>query len=246
MRKNGMTTLIGGTMVLLSLAGVPNAQAQGGSYDSSPAPSGISGEGAAAAYSYGPGQWGTTAQRKPKAVTPKTLPFLSPDNDLGYPLSNPPGPVVIRSYYAAADAGIPPARPAGAILFGIPAIVLPWNQRGFAGYNEPLVSPRDSTLYAPRKYALQAAPLPPGTPAVSSASALLIARLPENALLWVEGRLTRLRGPVRYFQSPSLVPGERYSYQVRAVWVENGRWVSQTLKVPVQAGKVQALFLRPG
>jgi uncharacterized protein (TIGR03000 family) len=245
MRKNGIAGFIGGTMVMLCLVGAPNAQAQrGNGRGSDPAPSGVSGEGGQAAYSNSQTRRGTASQQKAPAATPKTLPFLSPDNDLGYPLSNPPAPVVVRSYYAAGDAGLPPAPPTGAILFGIPAAVLPWNQRGFAGYNEPLVSPRDSALYAPQKYALQATALTLRAPVGNPESALLIARLPENALLWVEGQLTRLRGPVRYFQSPPLISGERYSYQVRAVWVENGRWVSQTLKVPVRAGKVEAVYLQ--
>jgi uncharacterized protein (TIGR03000 family) len=75
--------------------------------------------------------------------------------------------------------------------------------------------------------------------------AVLIAYLPEHALLWVDGRLTRVRGQIRYFQSPPLPAGKEYSYTVRAAWQEGGQWVGQTRKVPVHAGLIQTIYLRP-
>jgi uncharacterized protein (TIGR03000 family) len=74
---------------------------------------------------------------------------------------------------------------------------------------------------------------------------MLITYLPEHAALWVEGKRIALKGPTSYFQSPPLTAGKQYSYTVRTAWIENGHWVSQTRKVPVEAGLVQTLYLRP-
>src|SRR5438874_2620601 len=57
-----------------------------------------------------------------------------------------------------------------------------------------------------------------------------------NAELWVEGRKTTSTGTRRQFRSPPLARGERYVYEFRARWSEDGRLVSQTRKVIVQAG----------
>jgi uncharacterized protein (TIGR03000 family) len=63
-------------------------------------------------------------------------------------------------------------------------------------------------------------------------------RLPtSNAELWVEGQKTTSTGTWRRFSSPPLVPGERYVYEFRARWFDNGREVLQSRKVPVQAGE---------
>jgi uncharacterized protein (TIGR03000 family) len=72
----------------------------------------------------------------------------------------------------------------------------------------------------------------------------LIARLPEHAAFWVEGTRTRSIGRTRFFQSPPLVPGRKYNYRVTAAWIEDGSWVSQTRVVSVQAGLIQAIYLR--
>jgi uncharacterized protein (TIGR03000 family) len=58
-----------------------------------------------------------------------------------------------------------------------------------------------------------------------------------NAEVWVEGWKTASRGDWRQFLSPPLVPGERYAYDVRAQWFQNGREVNQIRKVPVRAGE---------
>lgn len=74
--------------------------------------------------------------------------------------------------------------------------------------------------------------------------AILIAHLPEHAALWVEGTRTRSRGRTRYFQSPPLQPGRKYNYKLRVVWIEDGHWVGQTREVPVQAGIIEAIYIR--
>jgi uncharacterized protein (TIGR03000 family) len=99
----------------------------------------------------------------------------------------------------------------------------------------PSYSP-DSDLYYRSFYP----PIQP-TPAEALETAVLIAHLPENAVLWVEGTRTRSTGRTRYFLSPPLTPGRKYRYRVRVAWIEHGQWVSQTQIVPVQAGAIQMI-----
>jgi uncharacterized protein (TIGR03000 family) len=168
-----------------------------------------------------------------KTTAPKTPPSYFPDNDAALP-----------SYYL----GVQPRRPlpaAGLVPFGVLPADLPWNRADFEDYSEPPSIPRDASLFPPKKYLLTAIPLPPAPAAERSENAVLIAHLPEHAVLWVEGTRTRSMGRTRYFQSPPLLPGRKYNYRVSAAWIEDGRWVSQTRMVPVQAGLVQAIYLRP-
>lgn len=58
-----------------------------------------------------------------------------------------------------------------------------------------------------------------------------------DAELWVEGRKTASTGTWRQFLSPPLLPGERYVYEFRTRWYENGREVNRTREVPVRAGE---------
>jgi len=115
---------------------------------------------------------------------------------------------------------------------------------GFKGYEDSPEVPQDSSFFSPRKYSLEATSLPPERSAAKSEFAVLIAHLPEHAQFWVEGRLTRVGAQTRYFRSPPLLPNKKYSYTVRTAWIEDGRWVSQTQKVPVRAGLTQAIYLQ--
>jgi uncharacterized protein (TIGR03000 family) len=60
--------------------------------------------------------------------------------------------------------------------------------------------------------------------------------VPSDAEIWFDGTKTNSAGSVRQFQSPSLTPGERYNYAIRARWTENGHQVTQTQKLEVSAG----------
>jgi len=74
--------------------------------------------------------------------------------------------------------------------------------------------------------------------------AVLIAHLPDRAVFWVEETRTRSTGRTRYFQSPPLRSDRKYTYRVRAAWIEDGRWVSQARLVNVEAGLIQTIYLR--
>jgi uncharacterized protein (TIGR03000 family) len=172
-------------------------------------------------------------------------PTYSPDHDFYYRPYAPATTPIIRSYYYSAGVGErPTAPPTGALPYALSSAALPWNQPDFKGYDESSPMAENGSLPAPRKYALQATPLPGEPVGEKLDGALLIAHVPEDARLWFDGRSTRSRGQTRYFRSPPLTPGEKYSYRVGVAWLEDGQWVGQTLKVPVQAGSIQAIFLR--
>jgi uncharacterized protein (TIGR03000 family) len=90
--------------------------------------------------------------------------------------------------------------------------------------------PSGSDLYAP-----------PAAQADNTAH--LTVNVPADAQIWVEDAKTNTSGAVREFQSPQLEPGKRYSYEIRARWMENGKEVTQTREVPVTAGaRVKVTF----
>lgn len=153
---------------------------------------------------------------------PPSPPSYFPDNDGGYPLGS---------------------RTTGSARALAP--LFPWNQPGFVAYREPSLVPWDSADAAPDQYLLVATPLPQTQRVSSPAAATLVAHLPEHALFWVEDVRTRSRGLTRYLRSPLLQPGRGYTYTVRAAWIEDGHWVSQTRTVPVRAGRTQTIYLLP-
>ena len=71
-------------------------------------------------------------------------------------------------------------------------------------------------------------------------------RVPADAEVWVDGARTRQTGESRYFFSPALTPGEKYSYNIRVVTKKDGKPVEQKRRVPVHAGATVRLdFTRP-
>jgi uncharacterized protein (TIGR03000 family) len=65
--------------------------------------------------------------------------------------------------------------------------------------------------------------------------AFLNVRLPSpDAEVWVEGDKTRSTGQFREFMSPPLDPDKKYSYEIKARWMENGKEVTRTKKVSVR------------
>jgi uncharacterized protein (TIGR03000 family) len=183
-----------------------------------------------------PPKYPTSQQSAPNMTAPavpKISPSYSPDNDFVY-----------SSYYPGGEPKRPLPSPANPLPYGLSPANLPWNQAGFEDYNEIPQMPQDLSLWEPKKYSLAATPLPLAPIAERPETALLIAHLPEHAVVWVAGTRTRSTGRTRYFQSPPLPSGRKYDYRVRVAWIEDGRWVSQTRKVPVQAGLIQAIYLQ--
>jgi uncharacterized protein (TIGR03000 family) len=61
-------------------------------------------------------------------------------------------------------------------------------------------------------------------------------RVPKDAEVWVEGVKTKQSGESRYFFSPPLTPGKKYSYQMRVRWTKDGKPVEETESIVVHAG----------
>jgi uncharacterized protein (TIGR03000 family) len=66
--------------------------------------------------------------------------------------------------------------------------------------------------------------------------ARLTVQLPTDAKLYIDGKPVK-SGARRSFTTPDLKKGERYYYEVRAEVVRDGKPVSETKRVIVQAGK---------
>jgi len=67
-------------------------------------------------------------------------------------------------------------------------------------------------------------------------SAYVTVSVPADAEIWFNDIKTTSTGAVREYQSTSLTPGTRYTYELRARWNENGHEVAQTQQVEVTAG----------
>jgi uncharacterized protein (TIGR03000 family) len=63
-------------------------------------------------------------------------------------------------------------------------------------------------------------------------------RVPADAKIWFDGSQTGQTGTARSFESPSLVRGKEYAYQVRIQWKRDGKDVTETRRVDVHAGDV--------
>ncbi len=91
-------------------------------------------------------------------------------------------------------------------------------------------------------------PLPGGPTTLprSSECAYLSITVPEGAAVLLDGAPTEQTGPKRVYVTPALKPNERYSYEVKVRWVQDGKPVEQTQTVQLQAGsRVEAIFPLP-
>jgi len=77
-----------------------------------------------------------------------------------------------------------------------------------------------------------------GRPGANRNEALVRVQVPSpDARVWIQDMLSRQRGYERVFISPPLEPGGKYTYTLRASWMENGREVSREKKVSVSPGQ---------
>jgi uncharacterized protein (TIGR02246 family) len=80
----------------------------------------------------------------------------------------------------------------------------------------------------------------------AQAEAVMTAVVSPDAQVFFDGAPTTQRGSERRFVSPLLEVGTKYSYDIRARWMENGRMVQQARKVSVSGGDaVRVDFLTP-
>lgn len=112
----------------------------------------------------------------------------------------------------------------------------PGTYASYSGYGEP-----SSVVYSPFRYVefypplfTTRAPVAGTSSPNQPASVEVIA--PADAVIWFSGRRTKQTGTHRFYTSPVLEKGKRYHYEVKARWMEDGRIVEQTQRVPVSAG----------
>jgi uncharacterized protein (TIGR03000 family) len=79
-------------------------------------------------------------------------------------------------------------------------------------------------------------PAPAHISAPPDTSAHVTVNVPADTQLWFDGTATTTTGSVRQFDTPSLTPGSKFSYEVRARWNDNGHEVTQTQQVEVRSG----------
>lgn len=74
-------------------------------------------------------------------------------------------------------------------------------------------------------------------------TALMRITVPENARVEIDGFRTKATGGVRLFESPPLVGGKKYTYNVKATWTKDGKDIVQEQTVTVEAGKTSEVNL---
>jgi uncharacterized protein (TIGR03000 family) len=73
--------------------------------------------------------------------------------------------------------------------------------------------------------------------AAAEAPARIVVNLPANAKLTVDDQATTSQSDQRTLISPSLKPGEEYHYTLKAEIQRDGKPMSETKRVVVQAGR---------
>jgi len=73
----------------------------------------------------------------------------------------------------------------------------------------------------------------------------ILVHVPAGAELWFNGTKVTGEGEVRKFASPVLTPGQRYSYEVRAQWKQNGQTITKTHELTVKAGAHIDVYFAP-
>lgn len=143
-----------------------------------------------------------------------------PPSFYGYPLddTNPTyfGGINYREYYGY-------GRGHGLATFPGPLPSYPYGGVGFNYYTFPKRRPP-----APNNYEL---------PPPLDRAAHLGVHVPADAELWLEGNPTQQTGTFRRFVTPLLEPGERYEYELRARWQQEGKEMEQVKKVVIRAGE---------
>jgi uncharacterized protein (TIGR03000 family) len=82
-----------------------------------------------------------------------------------------------------------------------------------------------------------------GDTAPADRTVVIDVRVPSDAEIWFEGAKTQSTGTFREFVSPQLEPGQDYTYQMRARWMDNGQEVNKTRELRVRAGDQLSLDL---
>lgn len=104
---------------------------------------------------------------------------------------------------------------------------------GYSSYNLGSYLPLSSGMTTqPATYASSTVPVS----AQNTSVGRITLNVPANAEVWFDGTKTTSTGSIRVYTSPSLNPGQSYSYDIRARWEENGKPVEQTQHVSFSPG----------
>jgi uncharacterized protein (TIGR03000 family) len=76
---------------------------------------------------------------------------------------------------------------------------------------------------------------PPPPPAAGAQATLKVA-VPEDALVYVNGMLTKSKGAERSYLSRGLLSGYQYNYEVRAEAIRDGQKIEETKVIQLKAG----------
>jgi uncharacterized protein (TIGR03000 family) len=71
-----------------------------------------------------------------------------------------------------------------------------------------------------------------------SSRATVTVHLPADAKLYVDGKVVDLTSSTRTFSTPDIEKGREYFYDLKAEWTRDGKVVSDSQRVVLQAGKV--------
>jgi uncharacterized protein (TIGR03000 family) len=71
----------------------------------------------------------------------------------------------------------------------------------------------------------------------TASPAHITVRLPADARLTVDGVDCPLTSDTRTFETPALVPGQKYYYLLKAEVVRNGRTIAQTRRADFHSGE---------
>jgi len=83
------------------------------------------------------------------------------------------------------------------------------------------------------------------SPATKNSSIQLAVEVPTGAKLFVNEKATKSTGETRQFVSRNLERGRAYEFSVRAeVMDENGKLISETKQVSIQAGESETLHFK--
>ncbi len=75
----------------------------------------------------------------------------------------------------------------------------------------------------------------------ASGDAILRVHLPEDSIVYVNGKRTQTKGTLRNYVSRQLSNGRLYPYEVKAVVVRNGQTLAQTKLVDLTAGEERSI-----
>ena len=89
-------------------------------------------------------------------------------------------------------------------------------------------------------------PIPaPKKGGVTAAPAMIVVNVPVDATITIDGTPTKSTSAVRVFATPRLAPGSVYYYNVTAQVVRDGKTLTATEKIAVEAGPTRSFSLNP-